>query len=304
MYDIIIVGGGPAGLTAALYGLRAEKSVLLLEKTGLGGQIALSHRVENFPGIAQMSGFDFVETLSAQVKALGGEILYEDVVKISGDDIKIVTTQSGKHKAKAVILATGVKNRLLGAEGESKLVGRGVSFCAVCDGNFYRKKIVAVIGGGNTALQDAAHLAEICEKVYLIHRRDEFRAEESLVKRLKKHSNIEYLLSTTVERFCGEDRLSGLDLVSVRTGERKHIEVSGAFVAVGQIPQNENFKDLITLTNGGYIMAGENCITSAKGIFVAGDCREKSVRQLTTAVGDGSVAALAAVEYIGKEQIL
>ncbi|MBQ2931858.1 MAG: thioredoxin-disulfide reductase [Clostridia bacterium] len=301
MYDIIIIGGGPAGLTAALYALRAEKSVLVLEKMGLGGQIALTDRVENFPGIAEISGFDFAEALSGQVKSLGGEIKYENVVEIRPGKEKIVVTPKNEYTAKSVIIATGVKNRLIGAEGEEKLIGRGISYCAVCDGSFYRGKTVAVIGGGNTALQDAEYLSQIATKVYLIHRRSEFRAEERLVRKLKTLENVEFLLNTTVERFCGDQKLSGLDLISTSDGKTRHIDLDGAFVAVGKVPQNEGFKGLVSLSDGGYVVAGEDCLTSVEGIFAAGDCRIKDVRQLTTAVGDGSVAALAASKYIDEK---
>lgn len=301
MYDIIIIGGGPAGLTAAIYGLRAEKTVLILEKMGIGGQIALSDRIENFPGIAQISGMDFADTLLRQVTALGGEVKYETVVSVKNNDTMRVVTDGNEYETKSVILATGVKNRLLGADGEDRLVGRGVSFCAVCDGAFYRGKTVAVIGGGNTAVQDAEHLSRIASKVYLVHRRDEFRAEERLVKRLKACENVEFVLDTTVEKFCGDERLTGLELISTKDGSKSHIDVDGAFVAVGQIPQNNNFKGIVKLNSGGYVLAGEDCLTDAQGIFAAGDCRAKTVRQLTTAVGDGSVAALAAVEYIDEK---
>ncbi len=301
MYDIIIIGGGPAGLTAALYALRAEKSVLVLEKMGLGGQIALTDRVENFPGIAEISGFDFAEALSGQVKSLGGEIKYENVVEIRPGKEKIVVTPKNEYTAKSVIIATGVKNRLIGAEGEEKLIGRGISYCAVCDGSFYRGKTVAVIGGGNTALQDAEYLSQIATKVYLIHRRSEFRAEERLVRKLKTLENVEFLLNTTVERFCGDQKLSGLDLISTSDGKTRHIDLDGAFVAVGKVPQNEGFKGLVSLSDGGYVVAGEDCLTSVEGIFAAGDCRIKDVRQLTTAVGDGSVAALAASKYVDEK---
>lgn len=301
MYDIIIIGGGPAGLTAALYALRAEKSVLVLEKTGLGGQIALTDRVENFPGIAMISGFDFAEALSGQVKELGGEIKYENVAEVKPGKEKIVVTTKNEYMAKSVIIATGVKNRLLGAEGEERLIGKGVSFCAVCDGAFYRGKTVAVIGGGNTALQDAEYLSQIATKVYLIHRRSEFRAEERLVRKLKALENVEFLLNTKVERFCGDQRLSGLDLISTLDERTSHIDLDGAFVAVGKVPQNDGFKGLVSLNDGGYVLAGEDCLTSVEGIFAAGDCRNKNVRQLTTAVSDGSVAALAASKFIDEK---
>lgn len=301
MYDVVIIGGGPAGLTAALYALRAEKSVLVLEKSGLGGQIALSGKVENFPGVAQMSGAEFAETLSGQVEALGGQIEYEAALEIKDGDIKTVVTDFGEYQAKSVIIATGVQNRRLGVKGEDEFIGRGVSFCAVCDGAFYKGKTVAVIGGGNTAVEDAEYLSDIAEKVYLIHRRDAFRAEERLVKRLEERSNVEFVLDSTVQEFCGDaDGINGIDVMNVKTGSISHIALDGAFVAVGQIPQNDIFKGLIAIDDGGFISAGENCLTNKKGIFVAGDCRNKNVRQLTTAVGDGSVAALAAVSFVSE----
>ncbi len=299
MYDIIIIGGGPAGLTAALYALRAEKSVVVIEKLGLGGQIALSSEVENFPGTMKMSGAEFAANLAAQVEALGGKIEYEEVVEIIDGDVKTVVTDLDRYEGKSIIIATGVKNRRLGAEGEDELVGKGISFCAVCDGSLYRNKTVAVIGGGNTAVEDAIYLSDIAQKVYIVHRRDEFRAENRLVRALEARSNIELVLDSTVERFVNDGGLKGIDVVNVKNGEKRNIAVDGAFVAVGQIPQCEIFKNIITLDEGGYVAAGESCRTNVDGIFVAGDCRNKTVRQLTTAVGDGSVAALAAVEYLG-----
>ncbi len=301
MYDIIVVGGGPAGLTAALYALRAEKTVLVLERLGIGGQIALSSRVENFPGVKSISGFEFAENLAGQVTDLGGKIKYEDVIEIKDGTVKTVVTDSAEYEAKAVIVATGLKNRTLGVSGEEEMIGSGVSFCAVCDGAFYRGKTVAVIGGGNTAVEDAEYMSGIAEKVYIIHRRDKFRAEERLVKRLEKGRNVEFVLSATVEKFCGEGKISGLDLVSTKDGTKRHIDVDGAFVAVGQIPQNDILKGLIDLSDEGYVASGEDCLTNVKGIFVAGDCRKKTIRQLTTAVGDGSVAALAACSFVDEE---
>ena len=299
MYDVIIIGGGPAGLTAALYALRAEKSVVVIEKLGLGGQIALSGEVENFPGTMKMSGAEFAENLAAQVDALGGRIEYEEVVEIIDGNPKTVVTDLDRYEGRSVIIATGVKNRRLDAEGEDELIGKGISFCAVCDGSFYKNRIVAVIGGGNTAVEDAIYLSDIAQKVYLIHRRNEFRAENRLVRALKSKSNIELVLETTVEKFVAEEGLKSINLVNVNTGEKRTIDVDGAFVAVGQIPQCEIFRDIITLNEGGYVAADENCRTNLEGVFVAGDCRNKTVRQLTTAVGDGSVAALAAIDYLG-----
>ncbi len=299
MYDVIIIGGGPAGLTAALYALRAEKSVVVIEKLGLGGQIALSGEVENFPGTMKMSGAEFAENLAAQVDALGGKIEYEEVVEIIDGNPKTVVTDLDRYEGKSIIIATGVKNRRLGAEGEDELIGKGISFCAVCDGSFYKNRVVAVIGGGNTAVEDAIYLSDIAQKVYLIHRRNEFRAESRLVRALKSRSNIELVLETTVEKFVAEGGLKSIKVANVKTGEKSTLNVDGAFVAVGQIPQCEIFKDIITLNEGGYVAADESCRTNLEGVFVAGDCRNKNVRQLTTAVGDGSVAALAAIDYLG-----
>ncbi len=299
LYDIVIIGGGPAGLTAALYALRAEKSVVVIEKLGLGGQIALSSEVENFPGTPKMSGAEFAANLASQVESLGGRIEYEEVVEIVDGEIKTVVTDLDKYEGRSVIIATGVMNRRLGAEGEAELIGKGISFCAVCDGSFYKKKTVAVIGGGNTAVEDAIYLSDIAEKVYIVHRRDEFRAENRLVRALKQRENVELVLDSTVERFIDNGGLKGIEVVNVKNGEKRTIEIDGAFVAVGQTPQCQIFDGLITLNDGGYIVAGENCRTNVDGIFVAGDCRNKSVRQLTTACSDGSIAALAACEYIG-----
>ncbi|MBE7023796.1 MAG: FAD-dependent oxidoreductase [Clostridia bacterium] len=299
MYDIIIIGGGPAGLTAALYALRAEKSVVVIEKLGLGGQIALSSEVENFPGTMKMSGAEFAANLAAQVENLGGRIEYEEVVEIIDGNPKTVVTDLDRYEGRSIIIATGVKNRRLGAEGEEELIGKGVSFCAVCDGSFYKNKTVAVIGGGNTAVEDAIYLSDIAEKVYIVHRRDTFRAENRLVRALAERKNVELVLDSTVEKFVNEGGLKGIDVLNAKSGEKRHIALDGAFVAVGQIPQCEIFRDIIILDEGGYVSAGENCRTNVEGIFVAGDCRNKTVRQLTTAVGDGSVAALAAIDYLG-----
>ncbi len=299
MYDIIIIGGGPAGLTAALYALRAEKSVVVIEKLGLGGQIALSSEVENFPGTPKMSGADFAANLASQVESLGGRIEYEEVVEIIDGNPKTVVTDLDRYEGRSIIIATGVKNRRLGAEGEDDLIGKGISFCAVCDGSFYKKKTVAVIGGGNTAVEDAIYLSDIAEKVYIVHRRDEFRAEGRLVRALAAKENIECVMECTVERFINDGGLCGVEVVNVKTGEKRTLDVDGAFVAVGQTPQCEIFNGIINLTDGGYVDSGENCRTNLDGVFVAGDCRNKTVRQLTTAVGDGSVAALAAIDYLG-----
>ncbi len=298
MYDIIVIGGGPAGLTAALYALRAEKKVLVLEGRGFGGQIAYTNEVENYPGIAKMSGAQFADTLVEQVISAGGEVSFENAAEIRGGSIKTVVTDSGEHEAKAVIAATGVRHRRLNVEGEERFIGSGVSFCAVCDGAFYRGKRVAVVGGGNTAVEDAIYLADIAEKVYLIHRRDEFRAEPSLVRRMQEAENIETVLDSTVTEIRGDELLSEIEVRNIKTDMRTILAVNGVFEAVGQLPQNEIFKGVLELSGDGYIVAGEDCVTSTAGIFAAGDCRTKNVRQLTTAVGDGAAAAVAACEYV------
>ncbi len=294
MYDIIVIGGGPAGLTAALYALRAEKKVLVLEGSGFGGQIVYTPKVENFPGTLSMSGAEFADKLVEQVLAVGGEVEFEKVVEIRDGEIKTVITDSGEYTAKSIIIATGVKNRPLGVEGEEKLIGRGLSFCAVCDGAFYKGKTVAVVGGGNTAIEDAIYLSALAQKVYLVHRRQEFRAEPRLIKELKEKANIELVLDSTVSGFLKEEKLNGIEVTNKITLEKREIAVDGIFVAVGQIPQNKIFEGVVDLDEYGYIIAGEDCKTSTEGIFAAGDCRTKSVRQLTTAVGDGTVAAIAA----------
>lgn len=298
-YDLIIVGAGPAGMTAALYALRTEKNVLLLDGAGYGGQITLSDCVENYPGIANVNGYDLAEGMMAQLRALGVRLENAAVtgVEENGDGYSVLTA-SGSYEARAVILATGVTHRKLGVPGEEKFLGRGVSFCAVCDGGFFRKKEVAVIGGGNTAVQDALYLAEFCQKVYLIHRREGFRAEERLLEKARNNSNIEFLTDTVVQEMRGEMRLGSLILKNVKTDEERELLVSGAFEAIGSIPQNAAFGGLVPLDGDGYFAVGDDCVTPQKGIFVAGDCRAKKIRQLTTATADGTVAALAAIDYL------
>ena len=296
MYDVIIIGGGPAGLTAALYALRAEKSVVVIEKLGLGGQIALSGEVENFPGTMKMSGAEFAQNLAAQVDALGGRIEYEEVVEIIDGNPKTVITDLDRYEGKSIIIATGVKNRRLGAEGEDELIGKGISFCAVCDGSFYKNRVVAVIGGGNSALQEAILLSDLAKKVYVIQNLEFFTGEQKLVDKLTTKENVEIILGNTVEKLLGETELKGVEIKNI-AGETKTLELDGMFVAIGLVPQNEIFKNLINLDERGYIIADEFCKTNVDGIFVAGDCRTKTIRQVITAAGDGAVAALAACAY-------
>lgn len=300
MTDVVIIGAGTAGLSAAIYTVRAGKSALVLEAASYGGQIVNTPDIENYPGIAHISGFDFATGLYNQAKDLGADIRFERVTGIITEgDVKKVTTTQNEYECKAVILATGAKNRPLGLPNEKALVGKGVSYCATCDGMFYRNKVVAVNGGGNTALEDAQFLSNYCEKVYVIHRRDQFRADQKEIERLKAKANVEFVLDSTITKL-NEDAsgLTSLEVTNKNTGETRTIEVSGLFVAIGQAPDNEAFSNVTNLDEKGYIKAGEDLKTGTEGIFTAGDCRTKAVRQLTTAASDGAVAALAACGYI------
>ncbi len=298
MKDIIVIGAGPAGLTAAIYALRAGKSVLIFEKELFGGQITYSPSVENYPGFKQISGNEFAEHLIDQASALGAEIEFAAVTGILDGPVKTVVTDSGNYECKSVIIASGSRHRHLGLEREEELTGSGISYCAVCDGAFFKGKTVAVAGGGDAALQDAIFLSERCRHVYLIHRRDTLRGEAHLESILRARDNVEFVLNSVIEKLEGEQKLSGILVKNKLTGEHTQIALDGLFIAVGQEPQNAPFAGLITLDNAGYADAGEDCSTATPGIFVAGDCRKKAVRQLTTAVGDGAVAGLAAVNYI------
>ena len=300
MFDIVIIGAGTAGLSAAIYASRAGKSALVLEGKAYGGQIINTPDIENYPGIAHISGFDFATGLYNQAKALGAVVKMQQALRITKADGRfLVETRRETHEAKAVILATGAKNRPLGLEKEEALIGRGISYCATCDGMFYRGKTVAVNGGGNTAVEDAMFLTGYCEKVYLIHRRDAFRADEKEVERLREKENVEFVLDSVVEALEETDgRLSGIRVKNVKNGESSELPVGGLFIAIGQVPDNGAFQDLVDLDEKGYIIAGEDLKTKTEGVFTAGDCRTKEVRQLTTAASDGAVAALAASKYI------
>ena len=301
MYDIIIIGAGPAGLTAAVYARRAEKSVLVIEKDTFGGQITHSPRVENYPGFVEISGAELADRLLEQVAEQGAMIELDQVVGIEGvpGDFT-VKGLGGEYRSRAVIIATGSRHRHLGLEDEERLVGNGVSYCAVCDGAFYRGSRVAVIGGGNSALQDAVLLSEGCEKVYLIQNLPYLTGEERLQKILRDRPNVEIITSSVVDRLVGGKELRMIEITNTDSGDRYAIEVEGMFVCIGQQPENEPFANRVELNQWGYIEAGEDCMPtgSAEGIFVAGDCRSKMIRQVTTATADGAVAALAAVRFI------
>ena len=319
VYDIVIIGAGTAGLSAAIYGVRAGKRVLVLEEKAYGGQIINTPEVENYPGIAKISGFEFATNLYNQAKGLGATVKFERVVEIKSQEaattgikavddgtltelttvtgkVNVVITDSGEYICKSVIIATGAKNRPLGVDREKELIGVGISYCATCDGMFFRGKDVAVVGGGNTALEDAHFLSNYCNKVYVIHRRDQFRGESRLVDRIKSKSNVELVLSSKVVELLGADSIEGIVVENTIDGKSSQIACQGVFVAIGQMPDNERFKNVVSLDQYGYIVAGEDCKTSCEGIYTAGDCRTKTVRQLTTAAADGAVAAIAACE--------
>lgn len=298
IYDILIIGGGPAGLTAATYGCRAGKSVLVLEKETFGGQITWSPKVENFPGFVSISGAELGDRFMEQAMEQGAEVELEEAVFVNTEgDVKTVTCASGaEFQGRSLIIAAGAKPRMLGLPREAELVGSGVCFCAVCDGAFYKDKTVAVNGGGNSALQDALLLSEKCGKVYLIHRRDSFRGEAKLVEALKQRENVEFVMNSRITALLGREELSS---IVVKTGEEsREIALEGLFVAIGHAPDLGAFGSLIELDGGGYAASGEDCLTKTPGVFVAGDCRKKSVCQLTTAVSDGSAAALAACAWL------
>ena len=299
MHDIIIVGGGPAGLTAAIYGLRAGKSVLVIEKNGFGGQIAYSPKVENIPGTISISGAEFADKLTEQAMNLGADVELETVIRVENGDIKKVYTEEGNcFEASAVILAVGVKHRMLGLPGEEELVGNGLSFCAVCDGAFYAGQNVAMIGGGNSALQEALLLSEVCSKVTIVQNLAFFTGEKKLADALAAKDNVEVFFSTVVAEYLSENgTLTGLRIRSEK-GDEQVLPLDGAFLAVGLVPENDAFAPLAELNDWGYFASGEDCTTKTPGIFVAGDCRSKSIRQVTTAAGDGAVAAMAACRYI------
>ncbi len=298
MEDIIIVGAGPAGLTCAIYARRAMKKLIVFEALSYGGQIITTSKIDNYPAMPGVSGFDFATSLYNQAKDLGAVVKFEKVIEIKDmKDYKEVVTNKDTYKAKAVIIATGCDNRKLRLDNEEEFTGKGVSYCATCDGAFFKGKEVAVVGGGNTALEEALYLCDLASKVYLIHRRDEFRGEEALVDKLSKKDNLEFVYNSNVTKLCGDDKLSMIE-VTDNDGAVRTIDVAGLFVAVGRVPENENFRKLINLNKAGYIEADENCHTNVDGIFVAGDVRVKNLRQLVTAEADGAVAAMEAVKYI------
>ncbi len=300
MYDIIIVGGGPAGLTAAIYGLRAGKTVLVIEKGGFGGQIAFSPKVENIPGTKLISGAEFADQLTDQAMALGADVELENVIQVQKleDHFRVDTEEGSAYTGRSVILALGVKHRTLGLPGENELIGHGISFCAVCDGAFYEGQEVAMIGGGNSALQEALLLSEVCKKVTVVQNLADFTGEKKLADALRQKENVQIYFSTLVAGYKATDgELTGLQLKR-ENGETFDIRVDGAFLAVGLEPRNGPFAHLAQTNAWGYFDSAEDCLTQTPGLFVAGDCRSKRIRQVVTAASDGAIAAMAACSYL------
>ena len=300
MVDIIVIGGGPAGLTAAVYARRAGKSVLVLEKDALGGQITWSPKVENYPAVPAVSGMDLGNRMAEQAMDMGAEVEIDEVLRIEdfGSHKRVYGSFGTEYDARAVILAAGAKPRKLGLKKEDELVGSGVGYCAVCDGAFFKGQAVAVNGGGNSALQDAVLLSDLCSRVYLVHRRDSFRGEEALVDQLRGKENVEFVLNAVITGLKGDSELSGITVE--QDGVQREIPVSGLFVAIGHEPDLAAFADFLDRDAQGYAASDEGCLTKTEGFFVAGDCRRKKIRQVTTAAADGAVAALAACAWLDR----
>ena len=298
MYDIIIVGAGPAGLTAAVYARRAGKSVLVLEKDTFGGQVTFSPKLENYPGFQEISGNELAQRMLEQAMALGAEIDMDTVTEVMDGDVKTVVGEAGRYEARSVIIAAGARHRRLNLPGEEDFIGNGISFCAVCDGAFYKDQHVAVIGGGNTALQEIALLAEICKKVTVVQNLAFLTGEEKMVQLLLSKNNIDYFYNTVVTGYEGETSLLAIRLLNTETQETSRLEIDGIFLAIGTAPENDAYQKVAKLNEYGYIVSDESCQTGTPGIFVAGDCRTKAYRQVATAISDGAAAALNACRFL------
>lgn len=298
MYDIIIIGAGPAGLTAAIYARRAGKSVLVLEKDTFGGQITFSPKLENYPGFAEISGNELAQRMLEQAMGLGAQIDMDTVTDVLPGDPLTVCGENGNYQARAVVIAAGARHRRLGLPNEEALIGSGISFCAVCDGAFYQGQHVAVIGGGNTALQEIALLADVCDKVTVVQNLAYLTGEQTMLERLKTKTNVEYLFSTVVDAYLGEETLTGVRLRNTETGELSELTVDGLFLAIGTEPENAPFARVAAQNEWGYIVSDESGKTQTPGVFVAGDCRSKAYRQVATAIADGASAALNACRWL------
>lgn len=304
MYDIIIIGAGPAGLTSAIYASQARKKILILEKETYGGQILKANIVKNYPGFNEISGFEFATKLYNQAKELNPDIKFEEVIEIKfNDKYKEVVTNKNTYQSKSVIIATGSKNRKLGLNNEDKLIGKGISYCATCDGMFFKDKEVAITGGGNSAIDDALYLSNIVKKIYIIYRQKEFKINSINLEKLREKDNVEFILNSNIIDIIGETKLESIIVKNNDTNEEKDINVDGLFIAIGHIPVSNMCKNLINTDEKGYIISNENCTTNIDGIFVAGDIKQKEIRQLTTACSDGTIAALNACKYLNKKEI-
>ncbi len=299
MYDIIIIGSGIAGLTSAIYALNNKRKVLILESQTYGGQIINSNIINNYPGFLEISGFDLMTNIYNQVKNLGGVIKYEEVLEITKN--KKVITKNETYEAKSIIISTGLAPRKLNLENEDKFIGKGISYCATCDGSFYKDKDVMVVGGGNTAIEDVIYLSNICKKVYLVYRRKELRKDVNLTEKVKELSNVEIIYNSNIEKLNGDESLNSVDIINKDTEKITNIIIDGLFVAIGKIPSGNIFNDLLNVTENGYIITDEDCHTNIDGIYAAGDIRKKKLRQLVTAASDGAIAAIEAIKYINKK---
>lgn len=299
MYDLLIIGSGPAGLGAAIYGERAGLKLAVIDRSPIsGGQVLTTYEVDNYLGMPQISGSDISDRFKEHADKLGVDFITADVQSVEDlEEKKVVHTDEGDFETKAIILATGAAHAMLGVEGEMKLAGMGVSYCATCDGAFFRGRTVAVVGGGDVAVEDAIFLAGICKKVYLIHRRDSLRAADSLQKKLMSLSNVEIVWNSEVSKIQGEEMVESLLLHQNQTGEEMVLEVNGVFIAVGILPNTQSFKGLVDMDENGYILADETCATSVPGIYAAGDIRKKALRQIITAVADGANAVNSVQNY-------
>ena len=300
MYDLIIIGGGPAGLTAGLYNARARLDVLLLEQFAPGGQVLTTDRVENYPGFPDgISGFELVDKMKAQAENFGLTIRNEEVVRLDlSNEKKIVVTNKGSMETKAIILASGAKWKKLGIEGEELLTGKGVSYCATCDGPFYKDQEVAVIGGGDTAVEEAIFLTRFASRIHLVHRRDMLRAIKLLQERAMAEKKIEFVWDTVPAKILGQNGVEGIELKNVKTGEISRKEVQGVFIFIGQNPNTGLIKDMVKLDENGFIITDDNMETSVPGLFAAGDVRSKHFRQIATAVGEGAVSSFSVNRYL------
>ena len=305
MYDIIIIGAGPAGMTAAIYAKQARKNVLVIEKETYGGQILKADKVKNYPGYLEISGFELATKLYDQMSKYNVEFTIENVVEIKNEnEYKTIITDKNTYKSKAIIIATGAKNRKLGLKKEDKLISKGVSYCATCDGMFFKNKTVAIYGGGNNAIDDALYLSDIAQKTYLIYRQKEFKIDSDNLEKLKSKNNVEFILDSLITDINGTSSLESITVTNNETNESKVIDTDGLFIAIGHIPVTNMLKGLIKLNEKGYIISNEDCTTNIDGIFVAGDIKEKSIRQLTTACSDGTIAALNACKYINQKKAI